>query len=236
MGSGLVIFTVFFAAFTQGLVGFGFSLIGMPILSELIGIREAAPLIALGGGVVVVLILAKYRQEFNLRSVGKLALGSLFGIPVGIYGIQVIDEQITRKILGIVIGGYGIYSLMKFQLPRFKRTFWVYLMGFMSGILGGAYNTSGPPVIIYGHSRGWQPKKFIANLQGYFLVVTGIIIVSHILAQNITTEVIQSFWVILTPTLAGIWLGSRLGDSVSPEMFRKLVMILLILIGFRLAY
>ena len=42
--------------------------------------------------------------------------------------------------------------------------------GFFAGILGGAYNTNGPPVVIYGSLRKWSPATFRATLQGYFFM------------------------------------------------------------------
>jgi len=42
--------------------------------------------------------------------------------------------------------------------------------GFLAGILGGAYNANGPPIVIYGVMRGWKKEAFRASLQGFFFV------------------------------------------------------------------
>ena len=44
------------------------------------------------------------------------------------------------------------------------------LFGFAAGILGGAYGMNGPPLVVYGGLRRWQPTQFRAMLQGYFLI------------------------------------------------------------------
>ena len=127
--------------------------------------------------------------------------------------------------------GYGIYGLANFTLPTLEGVGWTYGLGFIAGILGGAYNTAGPPVIIYGHARRWPVAQFKGNLQGFFLPVSFFVALGHVLARNLTPVVWQAFAVSLLPLLLGIWLGGLAERRIDAERFRKLVLVLLVALG-----
>ena len=78
--------------------------------------------------------------------------------------------------------GYGAYNLLRPGLPALRSEAWAYPFGFAAGVLGSAYNTGGPPVIIYGTMRRWPPAHFRATLQGFFLFTNIFVLVGHGLA------------------------------------------------------
>ena len=45
-----------------------------------------------------------------------------------------------------------------------------YLFGFVAGVLGAAYNTSGVVITIYATLRDWSPDRFRSTLQSYFCI------------------------------------------------------------------
>ena len=61
-----------------------------------------------------------------------------------LYGLlKRVDETIVLTILGVVIVSYAVYGLLKLKLPRLDAAFWPYLVGFLSGVLGGASGRKG---------------------------------------------------------------------------------------------
>jgi uncharacterized membrane protein YfcA len=227
----MVFVIVFFAIFTQSVTGFGLALVSMPLLTAVLGIQTAAPLVALFGLVAEVILLFYYRHAFNFKVVWRLIVASAIGIPLGIWALRNIDEQIVLTVLGFIVGGYALYGLLNLRLPAIKQPVWAYSTGFLAGILGGAYNTAGPPVIVYGNCRQWPPDEFKSNLQGFFLL-TGILVMgTHVLAGNYTSEVWRNTLVALPATAAGILAGLFLANKISAPMFRKLVLWLLLILG-----
>ncbi len=96
-------------------------------------------------------------------------LTTWIGIPIGIYFLKAAPDVIVKSLLGIIITGFGLYNLIVPNLPRLLNEYWAYLTGLIAGILGGAYNTNGPPVVVYGMLRRWDSEKFRITLQRYFL-------------------------------------------------------------------
>jgi uncharacterized membrane protein YfcA len=227
----LILLTTVFASFTHSLVGFGCALIAMPIFAKLLGVQIAAPL----GGLIVptieLILFIHYRESFNLRVVWRLIAAALIGIPIGVWSLRQVDERIILTILGVVLILYALYAFLRFKLPELQHTSWAYLFGFFAGLLNGAYNTSGPPVIIFGNCRGWEPAEFKANLQGFFTVAGFWVIVNHAANGNLTPFVWQHYLYSLGAIAVGIWLGLKLDRYIDPQTFRKIVLGMLIILG-----
>ena len=47
---------------------------------------------------------------------------------------------------------------------------WAYLVGFLSGGLGGTIGANGPPVIIYTSAQPWSNDKIRVTLQGFIAI------------------------------------------------------------------
>jgi hypothetical protein len=232
--SMIVFAVVWFAAFTQSLTGFGSGLITMAFLPAVIGIRSAAPLVALFAGTLESTLFLRYRASVNVSAIWRLLAAAMVGIPLGILGVRGIDERIVLTILGIVLVGYPMYALLMPPLPPVKEGKLTFGVGFVAGLLGGAYNTSGPPVIIYAHSRGWSPQEFKANLQGFFLLNDVMTITGHAVSGNLTPFVWQNYVLILPAIVLGIVAGLVLDRFLSPALFRKIVLVLLMGLGVRM--
>jgi len=231
----LLIFLIFLLAiFTQSLTGFGSGLVSMAFLPGLLPVVTAAPLVALLTSTLELLLLVRYRSAFNLRAVWPLTLASFFGIPIGVLALRRVDENVLLALLGAVMAGYALYGLLNFKLPQLKHPLWSAVFGFLAGVLSGAYSTGGPPAIIYGNCRRWEPDEFKSNLQGFFLVNDVIVIVSHAVSGNLTPQVWNLYLLALPAMLVGILAGVGLGRRINPLLFRKLVLILLVVMGLRL--
>jgi uncharacterized membrane protein YfcA len=225
---------VFLAVFTQSLSGFGVALVAMALLPSLIDIQVAIPLVALIALVLEIVLVIRYRHAMEVRAIFRIVLAALIGIPIGVYFLSHVNEKIALLILGLVITGYAVYALLGLKLPRLEQSFWPYLAGLFGGLLGGAYNTSGPPVILYGDCRRWPPDEFKSNLQGYFVIISIGIVASHALNRNLTPRVWHLFWSTTPFVLIGIIAGLSLDRWLNPITFRKLVLILLVVMGLRL--
>jgi uncharacterized membrane protein YfcA len=227
---------LFLAAFTQSLSGFGLALVSMALLPYVVGVQVATPLVAVAAVAIEVVLLLRYRQALNVHAIWRIVLASVVGIPFGIIWLRYLDERIVLIVLGVVIAGYALYALLGLRLPSMQGSLWAYLVGFLGGMLGGAYNTSGPPVIVYADCNRWEPSEFKSNLQGFFIINSFVVMVSHFVVGKITPEVWRLFVVSLPVIGLGLVAGMTLDRWVKPAVFRRIVQILLILMGLRLIF
>ena len=179
-------------------------------------------------------MLIRYREAMVFRSVWTLLAAGVIGIPIGVFYFVRVEEELALFVLGVVILMYALYALIGFRLPKLSHPAWVWVFGITGGVLGGAYNTSGPPVILFGNCREWQPDEFKSNLAGFFLVGSIMAAFTHWANGNITLTVSSLFLQSLPALLLGFIMGQFLDRWLKPEVFRKIVLILLIALGIRL--
>ena len=227
---------LFLAAFTQGLSGFGVALVAMALLPKIIGIKDAIVLVALIAFIVDFGVLLRYRDSLQFKKVLPLILASFVGVPLGIFLLRRADEGLALAILGIILVGYSLYALSGLNLPELKGKAWAYGTGFFGGLLGGAYNTPGPPIIMYASCKKWEPDVFKGNLQTFFLQNSIIVILGHWLSGNFTADILSLFWRGLPYLLAGLFTGLAMDKWINPEVFRKIVLVLLVVMGLRLIF
>ncbi len=232
----IVIFAIFLAVFTQSLSGFGSALVAMALLPPVLGIQIATPLVAIVMLPLEIFLLMHYRHALNVSVIWRVIVAAIVGIPFGIIFLTQLDEELVLAVLGMVITGYSLFALLNLKLPTMAHPAWGYGFGFIAGLLGGAYNTSGPPVIVYGNCLRWDPDEFKSNLQGFFLVASFFIAIGHAWDRNLTPEVWRLFLISLPAIVVGIWAGTSLDKYLNPESFRKIVLVLLVVMGLRLIF
>ncbi|MCO5184437.1 MAG: sulfite exporter TauE/SafE family protein [Anaerolineae bacterium] len=227
----LVALIIFVAMFVQAGAGFGSALIAMPFLVGLLGVNTATPLMALVGIIASIILLFYYRTAFNLRVVYRLCAAAVLGVPLGVLILRHVNSDIVTAFLGIVLIVYALYALIGFTLPQLTRPGWGYVFGFLGGVLGGAYATSGPPVIVYGNCRRWDRDQFKSNLQGFFIVSSAVSIISHVVVGNYTPVVWSLLVVALPAMLIGLAFGTMLDTYINQHRFRQLVQVMLVFLG-----
>jgi uncharacterized membrane protein YfcA len=230
----IVSLVILLGSFTQSLTGFGSALVAMAFLPPLLGLEIASPLVAGTALGLEALMLIRYREALKIDSIWRVLAASLVGAPLGVYFLSRINENIALFVLGIIISGYAIYALFGFRLPELTHPFWAWIMGLVSGMLGGAYNTSGPAVVIYGNCRCWSANEFKSNLSGFFVINSVMVTASHFFSGNYTAETTRFFWFAIPAMFVGFLAGQTLDRWISPNLFRKMVLVLLVVLGLRL--
>ena len=233
MGTELVIvlIIVFIAAFIRSVFGFGDAMLAMPLLAVYCGLDFATPLMAMVGFTIAGLIIISDHRKVVLSSVSRLVISSVIGIPVGIFFLTRFDESAVKIILAGLIILFSLYRITGWKLRVKISSGWSWMFGFIAGILGGAYNTNGPPVIIYGTLADWKPGQFRATLQGYFLPTGLFIMAGHALSGLWTREVLTGYLYSLPAILLAFLAGMVARTKISPDRFYVWVYMLLIVLG-----
>ncbi len=230
--TSLLLFTiVFLAALLQTTSGFGFALMAMPLVALVIGVKAAAPLVALVGLTLYAVNLARYRRGFDWRVVLPLAVAAALGVPLGVWALGNLDEDLIKRVLAVVLIAYALYGAWRPQTAPLRSSLWAWPAGFLAGVLGGAFNTPGPPVIVYGNLKQWPRNLFRSTLQALFLFSSSLVIVSHVAAGNLNTATITTYLLLLPALLLGVWAGAHVDRHISNEHFRVLVLALIFATG-----
>jgi len=227
----MVLGILFLSTFIRSALGFGDALIAMPLLAMVVGLQVATPLTAMGATTIAFTILIKSWKKVDIKAAWRLVLTTWIGIPVGIYFLKAAPDIVVKSLLGIIITGFGLYNLFIPNLPRLLNENWAYLTGFIAGVLGGAYNTNGPPVVIYGMLRRWDSEKFRATLQGYFLPTGLAILITHGLAGMWTSQVVNLYIYSIPIIIIAVLIGGKVNKIIPQGKFDKIVYGFLVVIG-----
>lgn len=215
---------LFLASFNQGLTGFGFALTSIPLISLIVGIKYAVPLGAIAGFVVNVLLSVQLRKSIDFKSLRFLYVGSFIGIPIGVLLLSKADPELFQRILGIVILLFVVMSFTNFIKPISLNLKWGYIFGLFSGMLGGAFNTNGPPVLIYFYLTGKGKVEQKSAITGFFIVASILIITMHAITGLSSKAIFIDALKFLPFIVSGYFLGSSLFKKISSEFYSKIIL------------
>jgi len=228
------IFLIAFIATTfRSTFGFGEALIAVPLLSLFLPIEMAVPLTVLMSIIVALTIVIQDHRQIHFSSAGWLILFAAMGIPFGLLILFYGNEFYVKIGLGVLIVLYSLYTLFAKNTFRLEKDnkFWLFICGFLSGILGGAYGLNGPPLVVYGNMRKWDAQYFRATLQAYFFAANLLGLFGYIYKGMVTAPVIEYFLYSLIVIFPAIFLGRYLNKKLKGDSFYKYVYGGLILIG-----
>ena len=226
----------FLATLVRSTFGFGESLIAVPLFILFIPIDTAVPLSVLISILVALVVVLQDHRQIHFDSAKWLIIFAVLGIPIGLM-ILIYGNEFWVKIgLGGLIILYSLYAILGKNTLSLKadNKLWLFICGFLSGVLGGAYGVNGPPLVVYGNMRRWSAKNFRATLQAYFLPASLIGLIGYYAKGLITMEVREYFLISLTTAIPSIFLGRYLNHKLKEGSFFKYVYWGLVIIGITL--
>jgi uncharacterized membrane protein YfcA len=223
---------MFAAALTRSTFGFGEALVAMPLLALVFDdVRIATALVAISSVFNGILILTTCREGTDWRGAWRLIIGCLLGTPIGVYVLIHVPESIVKVLLAGVLVAFSVYSLYRPRTWHLERDDWAYPFGFAAGLLGGAYNTSGPALVIFGSLRGWTPTQFRSTLQGVFLPNAAFILLMHYSAGLWSSNVFHYLKWSLPGVVLSVPIGYWLNRRIHPQHFQRVLYALLLILA-----
>ena len=232
----LVFLIILLSAFTRSTFGFGDALVSMPLLSLCVGLHVATPLTALMAITISTTILITEWRSVQLKSSAILILTMLIGIPFGLMLLKSVDEAILKTVLAVLLILFSLNRIYNPGLIKLNNDKFAPLFGFFAGIFGGALNTNGPLLAVYGTLRRWDPGTFRATMQGLLFPAGLMIAVGHGIGGLWTHEIWINYLWSLPAIFAGVYFGGRLNRRIPAGEFEKYIYMFLILLGIILLF
>lgn len=223
------------AAIIRGYSGFGFSMITVVCLSQVLSPIEVVPLILLLEVMASLWLLPRVWRRIHWQSLTWLSVGVVIGTPLGVYLLAHVSPRPMRAAIALVVMAmvFCLWRGLAFQrMPGRNQTTTV---GMVSGILNGAMTIGGPPVILFYFSTPAGAAVSRASLIAYFLA-TDLLAFGLALTQGlVTTDTLRRGAILGLPLLVGLVVGSRFFNQSQADAFRRKILVLLtVLAGFAL--
>jgi uncharacterized membrane protein YfcA len=223
---------VFLASFAQGVVGFGFGLVTMALLPLFLPEKFAVAFVAVYSLGVSCMILYQMRRHIRFSHAMPLFIGTILGVPLGVLALDVADPNHVKLTLGITLLAYSSWALFSRIEARERQfhTLWGYLAGLSSGLLG-AFNTGGPPLVVYTTLKNWDKDTTKSTLQLIF-ILTSIFQLPGLAATGLlTSESLLKNLYIAPSIVLGVALGHRLYQRIDQLTFKRALLSLLLIVG-----
>jgi len=227
----LIVVILCLATAFHGTLGFGTGLVAMPLLTLLIGVEEATAIVAFVIVGTTILLLRRNWQRLERRAALQLIVSSIPGVPIGIFVLTSAPTDLVQRALGVILIIYAIYSLIGPPLAQASHSVWAYMLGFASGVLGGAYNTNAPPVVIYGTLRRWPPDVFRGTLQAYFVPLALVVWLGHGVSGLWSWDIVVAYALYFPFGLVALWFGHRLATRIPADAFQRVLYLAVIVLG-----
>jgi uncharacterized protein len=218
-------------------VGFGISAISMALLPLFLPLDVAIPLVAIISVVATGIVAYRTKAKGLTEILIPLFVGSLFGIPLGMYFLQIVPERTLLLILGLILIFSSVYSLLGKEIKlRFDRVTGI-LVGFLAGVFGASINVNGPLVGMY-----FTTNEKISKLKNKDLITTYMfftrlfVILSHYLAGRIDREVGVYTLIVLPALFIGLELGKIIFDKIPVRVLRIIIYLFVLGAGIRLLF
>jgi uncharacterized membrane protein YfcA len=223
---------IFIGALLQGLAGFGGALVSMPLLLLYAEPIWAAPVVLLCYTINRIPAMFVLRKNLMWDHSLILLASAVPGAFLGTYLLKSIDSGIIMKSLGTILILFSAYKLFSPQLKLAFSKVWAIPTGFLSGILGGAFGTDGPPVVIYAALQFWTKEQVLGMLQSFFFFANFIIIMSYWYHGLLNRSVLEVSSLAMPGAIAGIFLGLSINRRIGQRHFSVILSILIGVMGF----
>jgi uncharacterized membrane protein YfcA len=201
----------------------------VPLLSLIWDVKSAVVASTLLGTIILVPLFLEVRRHVRLGMAGRLLLGSLLGIPLGVVVLDLIDPQALKVLVGavVIMASLLLYVAPQVRWPQAGGTVAV-MVGALSGMLRASTSMGGPPSVLYLLGIERDLEAFRGTLLAFFLPASLITVVALAAAGRVTPEVLRTSAVGLPAVAAGFFLGGWVRSWMPERVFRTVVLGVLI--------
>ena len=234
----LIVFAVFFGGIVKGSVGIGMSMFSVPIIAFILPPTKAMMLLCFP------VIFTNFLQMDIKKGVGSFRFLPMFlalflGLLIGgklILNLSLNFISISIATVIIIFTSLNFFGISLKNIKKANEKILSVIIGFLSGILGGLTTFYAPPIITFLISINLDKEFFIRTTATMYFFAS-IPLYSSMLYHGLGNyyDLIMSL-VLVFPAIIGQFFGSKIRKKLSNEIFQKLILIILIMIGFSLLF
>jgi uncharacterized membrane protein YfcA len=234
----LLSFTFLGAGWVKGVTGMGLPTVAMGLLGTAMSPAEAAALLVIPSFVTNLWqLLAGAATHRLLRRLWPMMLGIVAGTLAGAVLLVRVNPLWSGLGLGSALIVYAAYALLAPTLsvpPPLER--WLSpVVGLLTGAITGATGVFVMPAVPFLQALRLDKDELVQALGLSFTVSTVALAIGLATHDALQPAQLGRSVIALVPALAGMWLGQRVRDLISPKRFRFCFLVFLLLLGLELA-
>lgn len=224
--------SILLASLVQGITGFGFALIAVPLLSLFIPeLRNITPIIVIYSFLTNIIVLYKTKQYIDLKKILPLVIFGILATPIGTYILLYVNVNTLKIIVGAIITVTALAMLKNYKINIKNQNISYGVVGLLSGLLNGSTGLSGPPVVLLLTNQNTDKDVFRANLT-FYGIATNIFAIILFVSEGIINNSVINFKVLYLPALIiGVFYGIKISSKINETLFKTITIYLILILG-----
>ena len=222
---------VFGAAVVRGYGGFGFAMFAIVPLSLVLPPTQIIPSIFVMDIAAGLHLLPGVWRDIHWRALLWLTIGCLVGTPIGVYALAHVPAPPLTLALAVFVLAAALLLAQGYALKSIPGPAATFATGTASGLCGGSFGMSGPPVILFFFSSPAGAAAGRASLIAFFLITDAIGLVFLSWDGLLSAASVWRALLFMPALVAGVWLGNRGFVKADVASFRRWVLRLLMLLA-----
>ncbi|AIF49890.1 sulfite exporter TauE/SafE family protein [Pelosinus sp. UFO1] len=218
--SSNIFLIVLFSSFIQSITGFGFAVVGTPLLLFFMEPKQVVSLMVFGALILNLMVIYKTRGKSDPKVIWPMFIASLIGIVPGVYILKVVDPSNLKLCIGMLILLVSFFMASNYVMTIKREKLATVLVGIVSGFMGGATSLSGPPVALFLMNQQQDKEAFRANLVRYFCLGNIATLLVMYFMETMELGVLRQGLYAIPGVLLGVWVGEKAFAKVSPKLFK----------------
>jgi len=232
----------------EGITGFGCTVLALPFIIMLLGIKTAVPVLVILAWILAAYIIIRSWRHIRWQELLFIIIHVGIGLPVGMMIFDYLPARGLKAILAlfmVAVGLHGLYKTLKTrqhiiagsQSNTPTKSLIMRGVLFLGGIIHGAFGTGGPFVVIYASKALTDKTLFRVTLCLLWFTLNTVLIIQWLISGLIWEADIMRYTGWALPFLiGGMLLGDYLHHKVNEYYFKIMVYIILFGSGFVMGY
>ena len=226
----LFLIIVFGASFLQGVIGFGFALIVVPLGLSLLGKTTIVTSVLIIGITLNLLLILKNKERIDKKMMGFLIIASFIGMIIGVELFKIVPSNILQLFAGLLVIVYSIYSaFFKITLPKSNKL--TFIAGLLSGILNSSTGLSGPPIVMLLANQQTNKMVFKKSLSVFFLFMNITTLILYLFNNYLTSQGLTVGLIAVPIVLLAGYLGNKLSGVINMKAFNTITLLIILITG-----
>lgn len=213
----------------ESIFGFGGTIIFLGLSGlfyDFNSLLKLAMIVGLSSGLAV---LIQSHKHLSWRHLIKILAYTIPGALIGTLLISNLNSEWLIKFFALILIAYACFNLFfpNYLFPEALKKALVILGGFIQGVY-----TIGGPFVLMGYKDHFSSKQELrSTMAGYFFIINGLRVIFYILLGGSYMEIVTEYYPIAFMVMISVWLGYLVHRKISEVLFKKLIIIAILLIG-----
>lgn len=222
----------------SGFAGFAFGAASLGVWAHFLAPGIAAPLVVICSLFVQLMTLPGIWRSIDYRTAAPFILGGVVGVPFGAMLLGLLEADLFRSGVGILLVLYVAAVLLARRLPKLENPprHAALFIGLGGGVMGGFTGLSGILPTVWCSLLKWPKDRQRAIFQVFNLSMHALTLVVYGVSGTLTTDLVRPLLIALPVLVLGSYVGFKLYRRLSDHQFKAVLLGLLAFSGAALLF